>query len=80
MIQRPLKIVVPVAGGLRKVRIPVLAKVRLVLIGGQDLAVQIFGEFRAKDRVCQLFQQNGREVQVGPQGNSIAFQIVNDAQ
>ncbi len=71
---------VPEACGLGEVQFAGGGEVGLVLAGGDDLALDVLGELGLEDRVGELLQQDGREVQIAVQADAIGLQPAQDAQ
>jgi hypothetical protein len=70
-----LKEAMPESRGLGEMAFTGLDKEGLVFSCGDDLTSQIFGEFGDKDRMRELFEKNGGQVQIALEANAVAFQV-----
>ena len=69
----------PEARGLGQVHVAGLDEESLVLARGDDLAGQVFGKFGEEERVGELLQQDGRQVDVEVRGHPVALQVAQHA-
>jgi len=70
----------PEARRLGEMGVAGLDEVGLILACGEDLARKVLGKFGYEERMSQLLQQNGGEVDVEIGGNTVTFQIAQHAQ
>ncbi len=75
VIESLRKEAMPEAGGLGQVGFAGLNKVRLILARGDDLAPEIIRKLGDEAWVRELFQQNGREIQVALKSNAVSLKI-----
>ncbi len=53
---------------------------RFVLAGGGDFAVEVAGELGAEDGVCELLEQDGREIEIAVERDVVAVEAIEHAQ
>ncbi|MGH9596050.1 MAG: hypothetical protein ACRD3K_04540 [Edaphobacter sp.] len=70
----------PEACGLGEMGFAGLYEVGFVFAGGDDLAVQVVGELGDEDRVSELLEEDGGEIEVAVETDAVALEIFEDAE
>ena len=70
----------PEAGGLGEVGFAGLDEEGLVFAGGDDLAVEVVGEFGDEDGMRELLEKDGGEIEVAVETDLVALEIFEDAE
>ena len=79
VIERGGEEAAPEAGSFGEVSVAGLDEEGLVLARGDDFAGKVFGEFGEEVGVGELFEQDGREVDVEVCGDAVALEVGEDA-
>ena len=80
IVQRGGEEAPPEARGLGEVEIAGLDEIGLVFAGGDDFASEVPGELGDEDWMGELFQQDGRQIEVEVGGDTVAFEVAEHAQ
>ena len=70
----------PETGGFSEMVFSCLTEERLVFASGDNFAVEVVGKLGEEDGVGELFEQDGREIEIAVEADVVALKIFEDAQ